>query len=427
MTLPISLVAGVVVARLLGPSERGLFSFLQLLGAFLLPVATFGLGASVTYLVSTRRKSPSEVIVPSMAVGALQGLALGAIVLICWRAGLLGDAARSIPQYIILIAVCLLPIQGAFILGSRVPLGDSWFSLSNALTLLQPIIQSALLLGLVALMHYGLAGAMGSILLTHAFLLAILAVGLWRRYRPACSPLAPFLREAVPYGVRVWLGDLTVRANLRLDQFLLGIWGSASELGVYAIAVNLTELLWLAPDSFAIVLFNRIASSANDQERLALIERVHRATFAAMVILAAVVASLGGAVIRLAYGQAYAPAYEILLLLLPGTVAMTTVKLLTKYYSGIGAPGQSSLIQVVGAIASAVLYAALIPRGGAVAAAVASSVGYTASAVAGLALYPNRARIGALFAVRPSDLAWVIERLGDAVRRKKLAARAGVS
>lgn len=71
----------------------------------------------------------------------------------------------------------------------------------------------------------------------------------------------------------------------------------------------------------------------------------------------------------------------MLLALLPGVVAYIAVKVLAAYLVGVGRLRITVIVSLIGLIATLALDFTLIPRLGAVGAAIASSVSYSLSAV----------------------------------------------
>src|SRR4030095_5961791 len=90
-------------------------------------------------------------------------------------------------------------------------------------------------------------------------------------------------------------------------------------------------------------------------------------------------------------------------------VALVTTKILTKYFGGVGLPGRASVTTAIGTVVGAVLLLALIPPFGIRGAAIASSPGYIATALAAIVMV-QRAAPGhtLLFRVDRADVRWLI-------------------
>ena len=77
-----------------------------------------------------------------------------------------------------------------------------------------------------------------------AGLLAVIVAGRALGFgRPSRSLLA----EVLPFGFRAWLGGLAGSLNFRLDQVLMGFLASTAALGLYAVAVNVSEVVLYVP------------------------------------------------------------------------------------------------------------------------------------------------------------------------------------
>ena len=396
------------MTRILGPGDRGIYAFLLLFGSLVLPLSAMGFGASIIYFISTGRYRPEEIMPTCLWVGLAQG-AFNAVVLgVLWKIGWLGETAGQTPPALMFAMLSVLPLQGALLMLTRVLLGASLFAVNNYITILTPTLTSVCLLSLVVFGGLGLSGAVAATLLVNLTITVFVLAVLWRRYGFGRIWNGKFLVASYRYGIKAWFGDLAIRANLRLDQFVLGLSSLPSNLGIYSVAVSLSELLWLVPDAMAFVVFNRIAAEPTPENRARLTEQVHRVLIACMALLAVAMAAGGGLVIRLAFGPKFAAASLPLMLLLPGTFSMTTTKVLTKYFGASGAPGKSSVIQVAGAIVSMIAYLVLIPTLGPAGAAVASSLGYVVTALTSLWLYSRDGqKIWKLFHLNLQDMRWI--------------------
>ena len=420
-TMPLGLLTSALVTRSLGTEGRGLYAFLLLLGAFILPCLSFGFGGSIVYFISSARYRLRDVTLSCLAFGLLQGLFNALILLPLWQFNCLGLTAQSIPVPPMVLTLVSLPFQGANLMLQRAVLGNSWFSTNNWLTVATNVLGSLFLLGFVVLGRGGLLGAAMAMLCMQVmvFVLTMAAI-VWRE--PIVWSLdGRFILESLSYGVRIWVGDLATRANLRLDQFVIGFFYMPGMLGIYSVAVTASELLWLIPDSLSLVLFNKIAAEKDLAKRIALTERVHRGLLIIMVVAGAVLALTRTWAIRILGSAAFLDAAQPLLLLIPGTIAMTTTKVITKYTSGSGRPGASSTITVIGTVLSAGLYFALIPSFGNLGAAIASSLGYTLMAVIAVLIYrrmiaPTSSH---LFAFHSGDLRFLISQVRSIVGQPK--------
>lgn len=425
VSLPLGLLSSVIIARALGDSLRGSYGYLLLFNSLWLPIASLGIGGAVIYLVSSKRFTPPEIIFTALTLGCLQGLAVALLAGLLWFVGWSGQIAARIPSPLVIAALTALPIQGMYLMGTRVLAADSRFALGNRFALAALAVPCALQLLVFVVWpgigngfpppHEGwtLAAASGIYLFTHVLLGLILCVILVRRYRPQWGWNREFFRSSADYGLRVWWGDITTRLNLRGDQWIMGYFVTDSQFGLYAIAVTISEMLWNIPDSLNYVLFNKIAAESQPQIRAEMTERVHRVLWAAMIALAVALGLSAPWLIRLLYREEYLPAAEPLIWLLPGTVFLTTTKILTKYFGGSGKPELSSIITISGTVIGLTACWAVFqfaPQWGIMGAAAASSLGYLTTAVMSIAVYWREAHFHRphLFFPERGDARWFL-------------------
>lgn len=412
VTRVVSIPLGFLVAWILGPAGQGEFTFLTLFGSLVLPVATLGFGGSIIYYVSSGKYAARDVLTTCFVVGLAQGLANAAVVGFLWHFGWLGETAATIPASLMIPTLLVLPVQGAVLMLTRVLLGDSCFALNNWVTLATPLVNSLALLILVVALKLEVAGAVAAVVVTNLVVATYLVRCSWRRYRPPLSLHRPFLREGFRYGLKIWPTDVAVRANLRLDQLLLGILAPAEKLGLYSLAVKIAEALWMLPDSMAVVLFNRIAAEKDAAHRIALTSRIHRILFFAVGLSSLAAGLLGYWLVPFLMPK-YAGAALPLLLLIPGTVCFTTTKVISKYFGATGAPGRSSVTAVAGALVGVTLYFVMVPLFGINGAAISSSFSYLTMSIAAVWLYRNMISPAPvrLFGLKRADIRWAFDLL----------------
>ena len=213
------------------------------------------------------------------------------------------------------------------------------------------------------------------------------------------------------------MGGLARITNTRIDQLVLVAVATKSQLGIYAIAVRIIELIGMTVHSFGMVLFNRISSESDAKQRTMVMEQVHRASFAGMIVVGVGVAAFTPWLIPLALGEAYAEAVPVLMILLPGAVATATWRLLAGYFGATDAPFTSSLGQIAALFITIPGMLILMPKFGIGGAAVASTLAYIAAGTVMVVLYrrDQNHRRPRLFSVNKSDLRWMSQRIGGAL------------
>jgi O-antigen/teichoic acid export membrane protein len=204
----------------------------------------------------------------------------------------------------------------------------------------------------------------------------------WRRFGLAGAgrgwfgrPEKDLARQVASYGLRGQVGGVISLLNLRLDVAILGAIAGPAILGGYAVASKYAELLRLPGTALTWVFYPRLAKL--EQHRAAEVaRRLIRPTLLGVAVAAIPVALLAGPVMRLLYGASFGSAVTPARVLVAGMVLAGASGMASAYLYGRGTPGLNSIVLGAGLVVTVVLDVTLIPRYGALGAAVASTAAY---------------------------------------------------
>jgi O-antigen/teichoic acid export membrane protein len=204
-------------------------------------------------------------------------------------------------------------------------------------------------------------------------------------------PALSVLLESMRFGLRAWIGTLADALNFRVDQILVALIASEAALGLYAVAVSVSEVLLYLTGGAVTALLPVIAGSPPERraDRTLHAFRSVAVTTAASVVVAAF---LGPALLPVAFGSKFEGSVEPFLLLLPGVLGVVVLAIFTNALVASSAPGRSSLGPLASVFVSLALNFALIPPFGASGAAAAASAGFCAGGVTALLAYRTRER-----------------------------------
>lgn len=409
---PISFVSSVVVARILGPEDRGVYAYLLLILSFVIPIFSLGIGGGITYMVSSKKYSPKESGFSAFTIGLTLGVLLSFILYLGWYFKILGITGNNLSIFELVILLISLIFSATYFMISRILFGDSKFIAMNWITILQGLLNPIFLITFVWILALGVNGAAISLLLINFVTVVYGVFYFFRFYRPTLSLNPNFMSESFKYGFKGWFGDMAIRANVRLDQVILASVASSAILGIYSIAVLLVELLWILPDSLGPILFNKLAAESDIEKKLEITYKINRLLLSVTFVFSIFLA-LGTffIIIPYGYGDKYVTAFIPFLILIPGTIFYVVTKVITKILSGSGLIGVSSKVIVSGSLISILLYFLLIPRYGMIGAALASSIGYITISLFSLYYFKRyiKQSIVPLFNFCKADFIWAYQ------------------
>lgn len=261
--------SGVVVARALGPENRGVLALVFVLSALTAQVGSLGVPVSVTYWIAARDVSPRALLRGLRGFRSLQ------------YAAMLGVHA-------VLILIVLEP---------RSPSGFLWVGF---LSLGATAAGLSLMYGLAVLQGLRRFGAFNSLRILNPTLYMVGVVGLWVVDRASLTSIALVIitasvvaagatwlvvlrqaplaagsnevtsRQIMSFGLRSLAGAAPPVETFRLDQLLVGLVLTPVALGYYIVAQAFTNLTRFIGQSIGMVTYPRVAA-ADDRSQLRLI------------------------------------------------------------------------------------------------------------------------------------------------------------
>lgn len=384
-----------VVARLLGPSGKGVLAMAILAPSVLALFLSGGLGAANVYFAGQRRFDVPTLTSNAVAF-ALMATVLGVVVVaVMVVTGFLSRILPGIPLNLLAVSMIALPFNLFNSYFSTILQGLQQITSINMVSLVQRIANFGLTLLFVLVFGWGLTGAVMSILLSLAVSAVILAVLLkrrggafWPRWRRSV------MRPTLNYGLRGYVANILQFFNYRLDLFLVNYFLGPGSVGIYTVSVAMGEMLWYLPNAVSFVIFPK-AANTSQQAMNRFTPRVFRATLALTALGAVGLALIGRPFIQIVYSPQFVSAYVPMLALLPGIVLLGGGKVLTNEVAGRGYPQYNSIASGVSLILTIVLDILLIPRLEVLGASIASTLAYTTIFVLAIYFYRTVSRRGA--------------------------------
>lgn len=367
-----ALVTLLITARLLGPDGRGHLTTFVVLTMIAATILGLGTGIGAYSLAASGEASADELAswvgIWFLAVilgSAIAGLALGVV-------GLLDDllgptwgilvpllAIGAGLQYLAMALTQLatgLGRSGAAALGFGLPALCVMVA-SVGVAMVRPDAFSFM----VAHVAGWLAAAVALVL--------VLSLSL----RPSRRGLAVLLGRARPAAA----GDIFNALSYRLDVLLLGLISGPASVGVYGLATQALEPIWIIATSVSNGLLIRLREAQRE-----VWARITARTLPSVVLLSAA----GGLVVVVLMplfiglvGRAFGPSQVVAVALVPGITFLAVSKVLAAYNIASGHLGLSSVVGTASLAVTTALDLLLMPTLGATGAALASTVGYGAS------------------------------------------------
>lgn len=392
-----ALVTAPLLARGLGVEARGEVAAAQAIALLMVSVTAFGLPDAITHFVARgaagERKTHVKLVAFTLVTGAIASLVM--VSFSDW----LGGGQESTSLLINIAAASVAPAMLLGLLRGQAAGRGEWVKIAA-----ERIGGSAARLVATAILFGAgyLTPVTATVVLVFGPLLGVIPYLLPNSPRHAISPPEITSGQFASYSVRIWVGAISGILLMRIDQSLLLPIAGATQLGLYAVAVALSEVPLVINSAVRDVAFSQHSTSF-DAKRLSSAARI--ASTLCFVVAATMAVAMPW-VLPMMFGSEFADAVPVVWLLLVAVVLGTPGAIAGAGLSAVGRPGLRSVSLSVAALVNVLALAILAPMYGAMGAAGATLIGNLVSSnlnIYWLHRYGN-CHWGQFYVYRPSDL-----------------------
>jgi polysaccharide transporter, PST family len=385
LRLVFGLFVSILVARYLGPNDFGILSYVVAFVALVQPLGTLGLNHVITRDIVEAPGDSGEVLGTAALLRFFGSLIATLLAVLAIR--ILRPEDDSL-----LIFVAVLSLAQLF---RALEVIDFWFQAyvrakyavyARSFAL---VTSGGLKFAFVAL-QAPLAAFVAAVALES--ILAALALGwIYRRHRPQDVRWRKSWRRAQTLLTHAWpliLSSMGVVVYLKIDQVMLGQMLSDEAVGIYAVAVRLSEVWYVLPTAVTASVFPALINlRARDEGRYQnRLQTGYDVLALAAYGVAVPVTIFASWIINVLYGEAYAGAGTVLAMHVWGALFVFMRALFSKWLIAERLLIFSLVTHGSGAAVNVALNIALIPAFGGNGAAFASVVSYAVAGYASLFL-----------------------------------------
>lgn len=389
-----------ILAQALGVFGRGEAAAAVAPLMLALAASTFGLTDATVHAVARRPNATVWVLRRASVLIAASG-AIATVVILMLTGPLSGGNARIVDN-MILASLSIIPSLITSVLRSAAMGLHRWWDVTISRT-----ADSAV--RLVAIASLAIAGQLtvSSATIVIAFApvlggLTLLRV-LWHLPRPQTRDdgVAGY-RPLASFGVKVWIGAASGVLLSRIDQVLMVPLAGATALGLYVVAVSISEVPLVANSAVREVIFASEAGKSDDA-RVGLASRLSTIVTATLALVIGVSMPLW---LGPLFGSEFEAAMPVAILLLVAVTAGNPGSVAGAALSARGHPGLRSLSLIIASIVNVALLVLLVPAHGAQGAAIATLVGNLVASNGNIYFLWRRFGISPVtfYAIRSSDL-----------------------
>ena len=335
LVLIINIATGIITARLLGPTDKGVQAAIILWPGLLISFSAIGLPAALLYHIKKTVEKKSALLSAALVLGVVAGIVaagVGVIFVPVWLNNYSSQTVRIAQVYMLFIPVAVLSTVYTSVIQA-----DGEFQIYNGLRLLQPIVTLSILLLLAV------TGTMSAGTAALAFLCPSVPALFWLWYRTrhlysfSFTQFREVYQKLLSYGVRSYSGDILAIVSSQLDKVVIVSLLSPASMGLYTVAFSLAKMLVVFESAVGSVLLPRIIGRPVSEIRL-LLGRAARVSTLVTAVAAVFLMSIGPHLINLFYGDAFGGAVLVFQLLAVDSVLGGLAALLAQIFYALGKP-----------------------------------------------------------------------------------------
>ena len=385
-------VSGVILARWLGPHDRGILALVLLLPSTVVTLTKFGVSQANVFFVNREKIAVDRVASNAL----LLALGLGSVsALVVWtlRGVLLTTVLQGVPTWALALALLRVPLLLLDNYLYSILQATGQFSIYNVRLLISEALRFTLVTTALVAFDLGLPAAVCIYTLVGALNAIWLLTTMRREIRFSLRLDLPLLRDILAFGSRSYLQTLTAHLLLRIDIYMVAYFLGPTQTAFYALALHFTELVLEIPQAVGLVLYPKLASLP-EEEIHALTAQACRRTLILTVPAAVMLGWLGPYVITLWYGEPYASAGAPLPWAAIGVAMMAIFVIVTRDFTSRGQQRINILAGLLALVANVSLNLLLIPSFGIVGAAIATAISYTSATLLLIVCFLGESKLG---------------------------------
>lgn len=339
--------SGIILARVLGPSERGDVALVLALPQVAVQLAMFGLPSAATYFVARNPDEARSVVRLLAPIGLAQTIATALLIVVLSEL-FLGSKAPGTRDAGLLTAAAAPALVLQFY-GTHLIQGLGELRAFNLLRFMNPALFA---LGLILGLLFGLTVMscalvwLISLLISTTTVLTVLTVRTRKRGRknPAVEGV-PSRRRIVRFALAGYLAQVSPVETFRVDVLIVASLFPSRVVGFYAVALSVSNAPRFIADAIVTVAYPHISVQERAQGRTASRRYLLLAAALCGGVALGIAVSLP-VLVPLLFGQRFAPAVGLgaVLVIAAGIISVRRVG--TDCLRALGKPGVSTLVEM---------------------------------------------------------------------------------
>jgi PST family polysaccharide transporter len=329
VSMGLSLIVSVLLARHLAPTAFGELSYFIALVSLLAPIMTLGLNSLLTREVLDKKKNEGIVLGTALILRVVSGLCVF-VASILVSLLVIGDSLSFEIQILIIASIFNAGLVFDFWLQAH--LKNKLASIIRTCTLvLMSIVRLVAIYFDASVTDFVLIQAIHWVLTGIAFLICYLST------RKTSTQLLFDINEAkylMPKGALLMLSGIAAIVYLKIDQIMLAHLLNSEAVGLYAVAARMSEIWYFIPVAIVTSIFPMLIEFKESDQKLywTKVQRLNDLLFAIGIFIAVLITLTANFFVPILFGVEYADAAPVLVLHVWAGVFIFMRALLSKWF-----------------------------------------------------------------------------------------------
>lgn len=351
----------IIYARLLGPSNYGAGIMLTIIPPVLIKFLSFGMIDSTTYFVNQNPDEKMAYIGTALSFSIVLSALATALFYLLMPVISANIYKEVIPDDVAVLVLMYVPITVMNYYFKHILLAVQSIKAYNYITVVMAsLLNFFLTIFLIALMKLGVKGFILVIIITASIEAIVMGLLLLKNGLLTFTFHGAKFKQMLKFGLKGMIANFSGDIGEKIDRLLIGMFLSLDQVGIYQIALNMSNKLKIFHQSISLPLYPKIASMQKP-EAISLTNKLLNMILWPVTAIVVVAGTVSPYFITLLFGEKYHIAFIPFVLLSIGVIFDSLNKVIGYFFLGTGRPGIWSIQKFIDLCINATLLYLLVP------------------------------------------------------------------
>jgi O-antigen/teichoic acid export membrane protein len=404
-TLVLLAVSGIILVRILGPSETGRFISIYIIPSMLIRLTMLGSRKTAITHFGEKSYSDNEIVSSLLFIWIFSSLM--AVIICTANFAIMQHADMNAITHIFVLST--IPLRLFIFYSISVFVGKTKYNFSNIFKLLPDLLNFIILLVFVSSGNLNIDGAIVAYFFSSLFVAVVCFLMLIRHFKIKFEFNKEIIKSLSTVGFINALTLFVMQLNYRFDIVLLYKYSTTYQVGIYALGTSLALVIWIIPDAIGLIVRKRISKAINPINIKNEIAGFLRVSLVFGILISVIMYFIAPLIFTLIFGDSFKESTVMFRNILPGVFLFIIFRSLNGFLHLVCMPGIIIKIFVPILIVNVILNILWIPLYGGVGAAWASNVSYSLGAITTLIVFSKKMKISLIdiFKFSVSDFSFI--------------------